>query len=289
MDDLGFNGVSIKCAEFSFAGQQFGNDYQKAREIAVTGQPNKVTLVITLSSRIDDYDLAPVAMRPGQDMTFNEASLEYLLVVPVKWKDVGHGIQAPHTREKGVDNVDIHFRSRKGRILVYQVALRTERGQFFATIQLQFFGQVVRTTGPRLGTRAIEVVPLDPVNAFPGNTGYDRTWDRMGGLVKEMVGVDMPGQQKSRTREAAEWIEPKFKGDEKGWESMVVLYHNLVTGFGKLMNREWKPYQFKSNLIVDVPKGTLPMLEPGKLVWARTTSESGAADAIKSIKADPDQ
>jgi hypothetical protein len=279
----------MKCVEFPFAGPSVVNDYQASREIAVTGRPDKVTLVIEINPQAG-YDLGPIALRPGQDMEFDDSQKEYRLVVPVQWKDVGHGIVAPHTRQKGVDNVDVVFLSKKGGVLDYQVALVTRGGKFYATVQKQFKGQVVRTTGPRPGTRNIDVMPLEPVNAYPGNSGYDKTWERMGALLKKMViEGDMPGQQKSRAAQAAEWTEPKFKADEKGWESMVVLYHNLVTGFGKLMDREGRPYQFRSDLIVDVPKGTLPMLEPGTLVWARKTSEPGAADAIKSIKVDTDQ
>lgn len=273
-------------------GTAVGNRCQASQEIGVEGRPSAVTLAISLDD-FAGFDLAPWAMRPGQDQKMDLAgggeNEFYFLKVPVQWKDVGHGVVAPHTRLKGVDNVDVVFRDKRGRILDYQVALVTRGGKFYATVQIQFEGQVVRTTGPRPGTRTVEVVPLDRVNAFPGNTGYDKTWDRMGALVKEMVGVDMPGQQKSRAPEAAEWAEPKFKASHNGWESMVCLYYNLVTGFGKVMDRAGRHYQVKADLIIDVPKGTLPMLEPGKLCWARTTSEPGAADAIKSVKADPDQ
>ena len=283
-DTLRFRGMGITCREFAFAGESVANGYQAYREIAVSGRPNRVTLVVTVDDMVCGFDLAPWAMRPGQDIKFEPAGQRYNLIVPVEWKDVGEGRMAPHTRQRGVDNVDVICRSEKGKFLDVQVALVTWRGRFYATAQQQYLGQVVRTTGPRPGTRALDIVALDPVNDFPGSMGFEGTWDRMGFLLKDMVGVDMPGQQRSRV-ETATWQEPKYKPGLGGWKSGVTLYYNLVTGSGRIMDATGNQYFVHAQAAVDVPQGGLPVLEPGKLCWFRLAEpEPGAAQAVKSVK-----
>lgn len=292
MDDtvtLNFlRGVCVFC-DFHYTGDLVANGYQVCREIAVTHRhPDKVRLVIRVDD-IDGYDLTPWAMRPGQDMEFKDAGQEYRLTVPVTWKDIGEGRMAPHTRERGRDNVDIIFRSKNGRFLDIQVALVTWRGRFYVTIQQQYLGQVVRTTGPRPGTRALDIVTLDPVNTFPGSKGFESTWERMGFLLKDMVRVDMPGQQRSRV-EQAEWTDPKFKGSQGGWRSAVVLYYNLVTGSGRIMDEIGAQYYVHAKNVVDPQQGALPILEPGKLCWFRPAEpEPGAAQSVKSVRPDLEQ
>jgi len=156
------------------------------------------------------------------------AGKEFVLSVPVRWKG-----NLPHTRERGVDNVDAWIVGADGTFTDYQISVATRRGEFFATIQTLFAGQVTRTRGDRVGSVKYDTIPLESFCAYPG-CDFESVWRPMARELERVARDLGSSEQLARVREkAAKWA-PKYPPAKQGWKSATVLYYNAVTGTGRV-------------------------------------------------------
>lgn len=185
-----------------------------------------------------DVDTIPFTVFGGKAERLEK---QFVLRVPVSWEN---GL--PPTRQRGVDNVDTHLLGYDGKDLDIQSAVVTRGGEFYITSQMVFQGHVVRTVGDRVGSVRYQLIPTtNPRFAYPG-FDYEKTWGPMDAAVKaiaEEEGVPRPRWRIVRLADvrAAKW-HPTMIPVKPNWERATVLYHNAVTGTGRVMNLRGEIY-----------------------------------------------
>lgn len=252
-----FKGVTVEFG-FSCLGEVFSRPSMAWMEIEVP--KSKKMIQIQVSATLKD-GIIPLAV-------FNSKAKKLqgkrFLAVPVQWKNF-----VPHTRQQGVDNIDIILLRDDGQFLDIQVGIVTRQSRFFITAQQIYKGRVVRTRekGLKFGEVTYTCVPTDPIHAYPGSA-YKAIWV---GMAEELIRVakeEEASRQRSRVKkEIAQWSPPIEVGEANGWRSGVVLYFNLISGTGKIRDGKNEDYfvHFKT-----LPEDGMTALEPMTRVRFKT-------------------
>jgi cold shock CspA family protein len=219
-----------------------------------------------------DVDTIPFTVFGGKAERLEEKGFE--LHVPVRWEN---GL--PHTRQPGVDNVDVHLLGYDGKDLDVQCAVVTRGGEFYITSQLVFEGHVVRTVGDRVGSVRYVMIPTTNPRFAYQDFNYENTWGPMDAAVKavaEEEGVPRPRWRIVRLAEvrAAVWA-PRMIPVKPGWERGTVLYHNAVTGTGLIEGLDGERYFLHYKAVQT--KGNMRMVEPMDSIYFRPGPNEGKA------------
>ena len=206
------------------------------------------------------------------------AGKEFVLSVPVRWKG-----NLPHTRERGVDNVDAWIVGADGTFTDYQISVSTRRGDFYAIVQKLFAGQVIRTRGDRPGMVKYGTIPLDSPYAYPG-CDFERIWRPMARELERVARDLGSSEQLARVREkAAKWA-PKYPVPRQGWESATVEYYNAVTGTGRIRTEGGEEcFVHFSKVAGETP---LRLIEPEAAVYCQIAAnhDPGKLASVVSLK-----
>jgi len=255
---MSFRGVTV-CTDFPQE-QPVAHETVAWAKIQVPAGTREVKLYVNAEF---DVDTIPFTVFGGKAERLEN---EFLLRVPVRWEN---GL--PHTRQRGVDNVDVHLLGYSGKDLDVQCAIVTRGGEFYITSQLVFEGHVVRTVGDRVGSVRYVMIPTtNPRFAYPG-FNYENTWGLMDAAVKavaEEEGVPRPRWRIVRLAEvrAAKW-NPTIIPVKPGWERGTVLYHNAVTGTGTVEGLDGERYFLHYKAVQT--KGKMKIVEPMNSVYFR--------------------
>lgn len=245
---------------------------QTWEEIIVPGKPSEIELKITVDPQEDVFAFTVFGGKA------EHLSGEYVLSVPVRW-DGG----VPLTRQKGVDNMDIILMDEDGPYTDIQIGLVTRKGRFFVTVQRVYKGWVTRTRGQRVGEVEFELIPTDPVYAYPG-CDYANIWHPMGDELIRMARELGTSRSLSRVRRLLEvkgvkWTPPHVLVFP-GWSRGVVLFFNMITGTGQIEEMATgERYFVHFNQILD--GGPVPLLEPMTGVYFRPESRERRVKSVK--------
>lgn len=270
MSHFAFQGVHVST---NYAGgQELILSSQGWQEIVVTGKPSQISLNVTADPQEDIFSFTVFGGKA--EHLFGE----YVLSVPVRWDG---GI--PVTRQKGVDNIDVILLDEDGPYTDIQIGLITRKGRFYVTTQRVYKGWITRTRGQRVGEVGFELVPTDPIHAYPG-CDYANTWRPMGEelirLAREL-GTSRPLSRVRQLREVrcAKWA-PPLVPVSPGWSRGVVLFFNMITGTGQVEEiGTGERYFVHFNQILE--GGPVALLEPMTGVYFRPQPHERKVRSVK--------
>ncbi len=270
-------------SRLDFQGVHVSTDYASRRELILSSQGWQEILVTDKSEHID----LRVGVNNQEDVfpfTVSGGKAEYLagecvLSVPVRWdRDI------PLTRQKGVDNIDVILLDEDGPYTDVQIGLITRRGRFYVTIQQVYKGWITRTRVNGAGRVAFELIPTDPIHAYPG-CDYANIWRPMGEELIRMARELGTSRPLSMVRKLSEvkvvrW-NPPLVSVSSGWSRGVVLFFNMITGTGQIEQvGTGELYFVHFNQILGGDQ--VPVLEPMTGVYFRPQA---GEHKVKSVKA----
>ncbi|MCH7828705.1 hypothetical protein IH982_02430 [Patescibacteria group bacterium] len=240
-------------------GRVFGGPGYRGCSLSVAGRPD----VIDIRVRAKGNGITPIAIYGGQPFEYAE-DMEFLLQVPVQWKQQGN-VWVPHTRERGKDNVDIILLDSNLRFKDVQVSLLSRKGRFYVVVQEVYAGWI------RVVEDEVRFVPSNPIYAYP-DADYRETWRGMGNVLATMARVvngvlDTMGGTPLEEPTPAVW-EPKEVPNQDGWKRGHVLFFNPITNTGRLLGEDGITYHLFGNDLVGV-QGEVHMVAAMAAVYFR--------------------
>lgn len=162
-----------------------------------------------------------------------------MLRVPVQWKPI-KGQMVPHTRQRDMDNADLHLRLPDGQFIDLQVAVLSFSGNFFLSIQEIASGQVIKLPAEiaeqdvgyeKVVTDkgAFVVLPLFPEHNYPGASFLKNVAPRSGPELVKMAARDGAFIETEEFDEPL-WERPPFPS-KPGWQvGGIVMWYNPIVG-----------------------------------------------------------
>lgn len=230
--------------------------------------PNMIELRITADATTD---VVPYTIFGSKARRLNEP---FTLQVPVKWNNY-----VPHTRQRGVDNVDIILMSaaKDGHYVDVQVSLVTRANDFFVCAQEVWAGWTARTRGGQ-----IAFVPSESRHNYPGSN-YAEIWRGMAAELERIAREIGVTTRRSRVAgKAPEWA-PRWANPETGWIHGVVVYFNAVTGTGIVMDPSGQLYFVHFGNILEHDLSGMVMLDPESPVLFRADPPS-AGERLPKVR-----
>ena len=256
------------------------------------------------------FDLVPVA-GPGvrvihvADGLFKDVTVDAVpqFKVDVSW-DKREQPHVPFTRRKGKDNVDVIFLREDGMFITLQISVTTRNGEFWVGVQEIYSGQVVRTTRAKaealpitsvpVGSFNMIVVPMYAENAYPGSD-FAKTFPKAATFLVNYA-LEHGAVSALSKCVVSQW-EPKWPTElpaqlkKNGWQVGVVLYFNMVTGYGFVRCEDGKSCFVHFKNIVDESlkpvnsTGKLPMLHAMHGVALKWSEQDGkrSANAVLAL------
>jgi len=287
-----FGSVSINTKNF-----QLGNTEQEgpntwARVYTDEKQPETIEMQFITSLK-EDVCLLHASAGELEDCTDHDIPF---FNVRVDWTEE-KGTPIPHTRQRDRDNFDLVFLLPEGIFLQLQISLVTRKGDFWVCVQEVWAGQIAElspgeavdasaNTHP-VGERFGMVVPLYAENAYPG-ADYLKTFKNMGPKVIDFAfenGAFVPLANAVAAQWEPEWPENIPENLAKnGWSKAVVLFFNLVTGFGRVLCEDGETCFVHFVTIQDntgvpmVSKGHYPVLQPMSGIYLKYRAVAGKQD-----------
>ena len=187
--------------------------------------------------------------------------------------------RTPHTRQKGEDNRDLILFNRNTRNLeVFQSGLFTRGGEFYVFAQKTWEGWIEGAD------QNLEFIPTSPY-AYPGNE-FGKAFPILAQIIKEQIPnlsrgglVEEPVGIKEGT-----W-EPNFPPAKVGWQRGSVLFFNVLTGVGRIMdNASGEVYiiHFSTRVVEGNLSMGIPCPEQGVYYRPRLKKEDRVINQVKA-------
>lgn len=239
-----FYGVSVEAEDLS---EKPGTKEEIAgfaswSEISVPHDRKSIDLMVKAARQEGIHSFAIFESRPREEK-------EFLLSVPIRRTKDG-----PMTRQRGVDNVDIilldpmsrHFRD-------IQVGVVVRGGRFYLTAQKIWAGWITGSSAEDL-----RFVPSAPEHAYPG-ADYASIWRGMGEVMRFTGALLNEYGEGPIDIAAPSWNPAASSTPEQGWKTGTVLYFNMITGTGSILDGEEKRFVHFSTIWAD---GRMKVLKP---------------------------
>jgi len=258
---INFHGVTMTVSDFAGTRNAYSTSSGEAmwRKIMLTGRtPDKIIFTVDTSGREEDEPVVERfwfnARKEGEPKKVT-GQTSFTMAVPVRWSQGYRGVDIPHTRETGKDNVDLLTIYKDGSFVQEEWSIVTWRGKFFQYVEKIFLGQAVKKRG------GYDVVALEASNAYPG-ASFSGIWDQVGDLVTRYAAESIEKVMQKHKVPAVAWNPPEVpnpKSDQ--WHRGVVMYFNGVTGTGRVWDIEDQQSYFVHRKAVEEEHGDLPVLE----------------------------
>ncbi|MDO8518435.1 MAG: hypothetical protein Q7S26_04060 [bacterium] len=295
-----FGSVSINTKNFQLGNTEQDGPNTWARVYTDEQHPDSIEMRFITTLVGDEVSLlyaqgGMVTDRTGEEIPhFN---------VHVDWKEK-NGNMIPHTRQRDKDNFDLVFLKTNGTFLQLQISLVTRKGDLWVCAQEVWAGQIVEVPAGHVATVGVTthqvgeqfgaVAPLYPENAYPG-ADYLGTFPKMG---PKLIDFAFKGVAFVPLAECAvaEW-EPELPENmpenlaKNGWMKAVVLFYNLVTGFGRAIFEDGTTCFVHFSAIQDrngtsvASKGHYPVLQPMSGVYLKRQATVGKRDPWQATAA----
>lgn len=291
-----FGEMLIYVSNFRLDNQQDRNGYYWSNINLDTSTPP--ALFVRFGANLNEHVVGIYSARDGnvEDCT---AKMIPPLRVPIEWRDSEHHEhKVPHTRQRGVDNVDIVLLLQSGAFMQLQVSVLTRGGKFFLSVQEIWGGEILELAeGVDAGElqfveidgQRYTVAPIWSEQAYPGGS-YLKTFKNMGPKVIRYATETSECQiPLARTLVPMEWDPPSFPENEKGWEGGIVTFFNPIV-MGRALLKDGRDVYINLASILneqgqpELHKGGFPLLEPKQRVMLRIAKGDQGWYA-KSVKA----